>query len=332
MKALLSAALVLVLPFVVAASASAQSTSLVLIPYEQPESTDPHAVTISQELTSDLRAAQVNVVTVAPIDHMTAVVTAAKICADNNASGILVPEGRYEQTMKQIYNPIITIIRAATHVEVRLDEFGCDGVLRWSKTTTGDTARSGVFNVANAGADVDVAFKTALEAAATARGAATIANTVAAASASSATAAAAAAPSNYLLVPFEEPGVADPRAPDMTHSLLKQLQDRKLEVKLGLPLDHLTTVSSAATLCAASGTQAILVPSIRIEQSGFNGRSHAALRLTLLSCSGSILGQGAGEADMGQIFMRNFGASVVGVAERAMIPAEDQLFPNTKAH
>ncbi|MGA3035845.1 MAG: hypothetical protein ABSE64_00045 [Vulcanimicrobiaceae bacterium] len=331
MKALLSAAVISALSLLTAASASAQSANFVLIPYEQPGSTDPHAVAITQELTSDLRAAMVNVVAVAPIDHMTAVASAAKICADTNASGILVPEGRYEQTMKQIYNPIVTIIRAATHVEFRLDEFGCDGALRWTKTTTGDTARSGVFNVSNAGADIDAAFTTAVKEAATARGAATIGNTVPVASQSIATVAAA-APSNYLFVPFEEPGVADPRASDMTHSLLKQLQDRKLDVKLGSSVDHLTTLSSAGALCTASGTQAILVPSIRIEQSGFSGRSHASLRLTLLSCSGSILAQGAGEADMGQMFLRNFGASVVGVAERAMIPAEDQLFPSTKAH
>ena len=86
-------------------------------------------------------------------------------------------------------------------------------------------------------------------------------------------------------------------------------------------------VTSAQQLCAANGVQAIIVPDVRIEQSSSKGRSHAALRLSLMSCTGSVLGHGSGEADMGGV-MNNFGAAVVGVSERAMSPAIDQLFPN----
>jgi hypothetical protein len=115
----------------------------------------------------------------------------------------------------------------------------------------------------------------------------------------------------------------------MTHSLLTQLQGRKLDAKVGPPLDHFTAVTNAPQLCSGSGAQAIIVPNVRIEQSSATGRSHAAMRLSLLSCTGSLLGRGVSEADVGQVFMRNFGATVVGVAERAMIPALDQLFPST---
>ena len=43
----------------------------------------------------------------------------------------------------------------------------------------------------------------------------------------------------------------------------------------------------------------------------------------------NVIGHGTGEADMGNGFIVNFGAAVVGVTERAMAPAIDQLFPAT---
>ncbi len=168
-----------------------------------------------------------------------------------------------------------------------------------------------------------------MQAAATARGAGSVPQTpVTPVPAATASSAATASPSTYLLLPFEQPGIADPRGADMTHSLLTQLQEHKLDVKVGTPLDHLAAITGAQQLCTGSGAQAIIVPNVRIEQSSFKGRSHASLRLSLLSCTGSLLGHGAAEADMGQVFIRNFGASVVGVTERAMGPAIEQLFPN----
>jgi hypothetical protein len=46
---------------------------------------------------------------------------------------------------------------------------------------------------------------------------------------------------------------------------------------------------------------------------------------------GTIVRQAAGEAGMGQAFIRNFGAAIVGVSERAMIPAIDQLLKPEEA-
>lgn len=310
------------------AAPSSSPAKLVLLPYESPGSTDPHAAAISQTLAADLAAAGVAVTSIAAVDHLDAVANAAKICADNGATGILVPEGRYEQTKKVIPAPFVTILRYPTHVEFRLDEIGCDGAVRWSTTTTGDEAPTGAFSVGNLGAAVDAAFRTAIQAASTARAGANIApSAVPAAAAAPVSAAPPATPSSYLLVPFEQPGIGDPRGADITRSLLTKLQEHKLDVKAGTPIDHFSAVANAAQLCTASGTQAIVVPDVRVEQSSVTGRSHAQLRLTLLSCSGSVLGHGTAEADMGQAFMGNFGATVVGVSERAMGPAIDQLFP-----
>jgi hypothetical protein len=223
--------------------------------------------------------------------------------------------------------PFVTILRYPTHVELRLDEIGCDGTVRWTTTTTGDEAPTGAFSVGNLGAAVDAAFRTAIDAAAHARAGASIAQSPAP-PAATAPASPAPAPSTYLLIPFEQPGIADPRGADVTHSLLTQLQQHKLDVKVFDPIDHFTAVARAPQLCAGTGTQAIIVPNVRVEQSSATGRSHASLHHSLLSCGGSVLGHGAAEADMGNGFIGNFGAAVVGVSERAMGPAIEQLFPN----
>ena len=222
----------------------------------------------------------------------------------------------------------MTILRYPTHVDFRLDEIGCNGAVRWSTTTVGDEAPTGAFSVGNLGAAVDAAFRTAVQAAATTRAAANVAQTPATVAAAPAATAAAttAAPSTYLLIPFEQPGIADPRGPDVTHSLLARLQERKLDVKTASPVDHYAVVANAPALCTNVGAQAIIVPDVRVEQSSVTGRSHASLRLTMLSCAGAVLAHGTAEADMGQAFMVNFGATVVGVSERAMNPAIDQLF------
>jgi hypothetical protein len=274
------------------------------------------------------------VTSLAAVDHLEAVTNAAKICADNNATGILVAEGRYEQTHKVIPAPFVTILRYPTHVELRLDEIGCDGGVRWTTTTTGDEAPSGAFSVGNLGAAVDAAFRKAAHDAVAARATASAAQTapIAVAVVAPASPAAPAAPvSTYVLVPFEQPGIADPRGADVTHSLLTQLQARKLDVKTVAPIDHFAAVANAPRLCTDNAAQAILVPNVRVEQSSATGRSHAALRLSLLSCTGALVRQSTAEADMGNGFLGNFGSAVVGVAERAMGPALDQLFPNAPA-
>ncbi|MBV8150746.1 MAG: hypothetical protein JOY59_04250 [Candidatus Eremiobacteraeota bacterium] len=310
------------------AAAAASAQPLVLVPYEEPGSKDPHAATISQTLQEQFGAAGLTVKAIAPIDHLSAVASAAKICADNNVTGILIPEARYEQTKKVIPTPFVTVLRYPTHAEFRLDQIGCDGSVRWTTTAVGDQAPAGAFSVGNLGAAVDAALKTAEQTAVAARAAASVAAPPAAAPVAAVPVPATV--SSYLLVPFEQPGIADPHASDLTNSLQTKLKEHKLDVKTGAPVDHLSVVSTASQLCTSSGAQAIIVPGVRIEQSSVTGRSHAAMRLTLMSCGGTIVRESTAEADMGQAFMYNFGAAVVNVSEQAMSPAIDQLFPASK--
>lgn len=90
-------------------------------------------------------------------------------------------------------------------------------------------------------------------------------------------------------------------------------------------IDHLTAIATAPSLCSTYKAQAIIEPNIRIEQSSYTGRSYAALRLTQIACDGALTSTGAGTADMGSGFSRNFGAAAVGVSERAMDPAIDGM-------
>ena len=314
----------------VGSASSAPVKSYVLIPYQEPDSTDPHAAAITQMLNKELTAAGVNTTLSAPIDHLAAVSSAATICAQNHATAILIPEGRYEQTMKRFsISFFLTVLRYPTHAEFRLDEIGCDGNMSWGTVTTGDRAPSGVDSVGNLGTAVDGAFGSAVHDA--------VRNFVGAPipAEPSALVTPAVGPlpsgaiTTYLLLPIRQPGIADPRADDITHSLLLKLQQRNFTVDLGTPIDHLSSVSGATGLCASAKAQAIVVPDVRIEQSSYTGHSYASMHLTLLNCNGAIIGRGEAQANMGSGFINNFGAAAVGVSERAMGPALDQLFPAT---
>jgi len=324
--AMLAACAALLLP----AGAHAQSAPaasgrvLVLVPFEGPATTDSHGPPITQTVAATLTAQGDTIKTVAPMDHLDAVTQAAALCSANGAVGIVIPEGRFEQTRKVIPAPFVTVLRYPTHAEIRLDEIACDGGLRRSTTGVGDTARTGAFSVGNLGSAVDEAFRDAIAIAG-----ASFATTPASGALVLAPAPAAAiAPSTvYVEIPFQQPQVDDPYGEDLSRSLFEHLQKHsKVTVTLGKPVDHLAVISTASAICAAAGAGAIVVPDVRIEQSTFTGRSHSELRLALVSCDGRVLAKGTSEADMGNGFIVNFGSAVTGVTERALDPALDMLF------
>lgn len=302
-----------------------------LIPYQEPQDDDPHAAAVTVALAADLAASGVTVTTVDPVEHLDAVRNAAQICASHHATALLVPDGRVEQTLKRVAISLVVVLRYPTHAELRLDEVGCDGIVHWSSVATGDEAPSGMYSVGNLGAAVDGAYRTAAKgvSAAFAAGGAAIAAAQTDAPVSPAPTPGASA--SYLVLPFAQPKIEDPYANDITHSFMTQLEQRKIVAKPGASIDALTVIATAPALCAQNGVQGIIVPAMRIEQSSFNGRSHGVVRLALVNCDGTILAHAVGDADMGASgFITNFGARAVGVAERAMIPALDRLFPSTK--
>jgi hypothetical protein len=306
---------------------------LVLVPYqEDPKPGDPHALAITESFGQYLGEAGLPVTTIAPRGHLAAVADAAQICADNHVNGLLIPEGRYVQTRSVSGFGYFVMIEVMTHVEFRVDEIGCDGTIRWSTTTNGDTHSMGhalLGGPANVNAAIDAAFRSAEHDTVRALTGSTVPTAVAAVP-PPAPAPPPAAPSSYLLVPFSQPSFDDEHFDDVTSALLKQLLARNLVVKVGEPIDHLAAISRAPALCQASGAQAIIVPGLRVEQ-GPSGASHAEMHVALVSCIGTVLSWGWSSADTKVLFLGHYDGQITKASEKAMPAVLDQLLAPTTA-
>ena len=310
----------------------------VLVPYEEPGTKDPHALGVTQALTASLGEANITAKPVASMDHLDAVAHAGQLCAQNAATALLIPEGRYEQSEKTTPLPFGFRVKSyPTHVEVRLDAIDCRGTVAWSTRGVGDQSSSGVgfsyvpgtAGAQNLGAAVDECFRNAVKSAVADLAQAPAMPAIDASTVAPPPAAAPAAlPASavYLLLPFAQPGIADPRSDDMTGSLTKALAGRNLAVKAGPSIDRLTTLAQAGALCSQAGANAIVVPSIRLEQTT---KTYGELRLDLVSCDGRLLARGTGTGGAGSGWM-NLGAKMVEASEKATPGALDELFPATK--
>ena len=328
-------------------AAAGPPPALVLLPYEQPGTTDPHAAAVTQALVDGFAQAGMRVKTVAPVDHLQALANARKLCADSGVRGILVAAGRYEQTPDQVVvsggtqsgrRPDLrklpaTIQSYPAHVELRLDELGCDGVVRWTTTATADETLAPTDRGRNVGKVIDEAFLRAAHDAAAARAAAIVAEPEAVRPASARTVPSS-SPTMYALLPYQQPGIADPHGIDITRSLFVRLQRKNLVVNTVTAMDHFEVFARGPSMCATTGAQAIIVPDLRIEQSKDTASTHASLRLSLLSCGGAVLRQASAEADVAHFYTWNLDAAILDVSERAMDAALAKLFPDpaTTAH
>ncbi len=316
--------------------------SLVMLPYEEPGSTDPYATGVTRALMSGFEQAGMRVKLVAPVDHLQAIANARKLCADNGSRGILVAAGRYEQTPEQVVVGAVPIGRRPdlshlqhpvlaypTHVELRLDEVGCDGVVRWTTTTTDDETLPIADRAQTRGVGklVDVAFLQAAHDAAAARAAATVAEPPPPSTAQARTQPSG-APSMYILLPYQQPGIADAHATQITHSLFMRLQRKNIVVDTVPAMDHFEVFARGPGLCAETGAQAIIVPDLRVEQSEFSKSAHASLRLSLLGCNGSVRRQASAEAEIMHPVTWNPDSLILEASEHAMDDALAQLFPD----
>jgi hypothetical protein len=310
---------------------SSAGVVFVLVPYGEPGTKDPHADGETEALEADLKAAGIATAMVAPIDHLRAVAGAVDLCRQNAAAGLLIAEGRYEQTEHTSMIPVlpVQVSKYPSHVELRLDEIDCRSTVVWSAHATGDQtvegANFGFSTAGNVGSAIDTGFRNATAVVVVALTKAPAPNPTQMATSpvpAQSSASSASASNVYLLVPFEQPDLADPRAPDITHSLAAKFQERHLVAKIGSPIDRLTAVATAPALCSGNGATAIVVPSIRLEQTK---RSHAELRLDLLDCNGQVVSSAVSEADIGLGLVYG-GKAMIKVAEDAMDPALDQLF------
>ena len=118
-------------PAPVQTAGPASTPIFVLVPYGEPNNKDPHSDGMTSALQADLTAAHITYTTIPPIDHLQAISQAAQLCAQNKATGLLIAEGRYEQTVHTTMIPLLPMQLSSypSHVEVRLDQFNCNGAV-----------------------------------------------------------------------------------------------------------------------------------------------------------------------------------------------------------
>ncbi len=309
------------------------TTRFLLVPYQEPGSTDPHAAAVTADIATDLAALGIKAVVSTPMNHLRAVADAGRLCSKHHIQELLIPDGRYEQTMKRFsVTFFLTILRYPTHAALRLDEIQCSGRVRASAVATGDDAPSGVDSVGNLGAAVDTAFRIAAKRVVRkiiGAGISTTSSQQTSLPSPTTNIASTAGPHSYLVLPFGQPGIADPRATDISNAFIKRLKRLGFTVRLAPRTDDLRVIAGAVRLCASDAVNGIIVPTIRVEQSEVTGSSYASLRLSLVGCRGTIRRQAEAHARIGSALIVNFGAKAVAVAEQSMKPAIAQLFPNS---
>jgi len=324
-------------PFAARAQNAAPAKTLVLIPYQEPTDTAPLGAHVTAMLLSDLTTAGIKPVSVAPMDHLDAVADAGRICSENNADGILIPEGRSEVTGRLSYFVVASTVTYEWHVDFRLDLVDCRGTVRRSILTTGNKSSTGVLSPVSPGganmraSPLETAFQSAVQSAVGEYVASPTDLAVASAPLTPDPVASPTLTSKLLLIPVGQPGLSDPNAAAVTNAVLTQMKQRKLDVTLGTEIDYLTAFATAEQLCAASGAQGIVIPRLRFFQLPFSGQSRALFRLNLLACNGSPSGYGSGQGDLKKAPKHDFGAAVVEASEQAAGPALDQLFPESKS-
>lgn len=312
-----------------AAVQPAGPAKLLFVPYELPGSSDPYEIAASQNVLSALSGMSVPVARLMPMDGIDALANAAKICSDNGGNGLLIPDGRYQATMK----PGFMSVTVNTHVDFRLVDASCDGVVRWSMTASGEDTVSGMNP--NISGSVNAAYSAAVQRAASARATASIPQAMAAPNPSAT--AAAGPPGAYAVVPFDVLGMADQRKVDLTNSLIARLQAHGVQARATAPLDHFVAVAQAGQLCAGNAAQAVIVPSVRMEAnstSGSGAQPHAVLHLTALNCAGAIVARGVAQGSFrgAMLFFRDPDEAVVSATNDAMDAALAQLLQTRPAN
>jgi hypothetical protein len=309
----------------------------VLVPYQESTENDAFGPKVTAWLLSDLTAAGINAVSIDPIDHLDAVTNAARICSENNAQGLLIPEGRVTLTGSVNYFVLGTAVTHDYHAELRLDLVDCQGAVRHSTVATGDKSSTGVMSPVTpfGGNPTEGPLEAAVQLAAQ-HAVQEYADTPSNLATHSVppTPDAALSPavtSKLLLIPVGQPGLTDPNAAAVTNTVLAQMQQRNLDVTLGTQIDNLTTFADAHRLCTSSGVQGLVVPRLRLFRVASSGPTLALLRLNLFACNGLQNGFGSGQGDLSKGPKRDFGADLIDATKQALIPALDQLFPSTKS-
>lgn len=223
--------------------------------------------------------------TIAPLNHLAVVENAPEICAKAGATAILVPTVRTEQNLKAKNYLVASVVYYATHAELRLSKIRCDGSLAWSVVTTGDKA----YAATNVQAGV-------ADAVAQASGRAVDAYVKRTAERTPPAPLAPIAPipgSKVAIVPFAQPGGADPSLDFATDEALKRYRAKGFDAVVTDPVEHLAATREAPQMCGRYAASKLVMGTLRTEQtSKFSGvATHAEILLTTVDCRGRVVEQ-----------------------------------------
>ena len=148
-------AVVLVLAGGVPANAAPQAGALyVIVPFGEPGDTDPVQNQATQQLSMDLTERQIRSAIAPPIDAIEAVGSAPRLCTEYGATGLLVPQLRFEQSKERNLTGFIPVVggvvsssgafdRSPIRARLKLFLIDCGGAVRWKTFTTANKIHKG---------------------------------------------------------------------------------------------------------------------------------------------------------------------------------------------
>lgn len=141
-----------------AAPAAAQPPLYVIVPFGEPGDTDPQYANATHAFTQDLSDRQVRTTLATPTDAIDAVSNAGAMCGQYGATGLLIPQLRFEQAKERNLTGFIPVVggvisssgafdASPIRARVKLYFVDCRGRVAWKTIATANKVHHGT-NVA----------------------------------------------------------------------------------------------------------------------------------------------------------------------------------------
>jgi hypothetical protein len=126
----------------------------IIIPFGEPGETDPVQNNATQQFSVDLSERQIRSQIAPPIDAVEAVGAAGRLCGEYGATGLLVPQLRFEQSKERNLTGFIPVVggvvsssgafdRSPIRARLKLFLIDCTGAVRWKTFTTANKVHKG---------------------------------------------------------------------------------------------------------------------------------------------------------------------------------------------
>lgn len=138
----------------VAIDQAAPGPLYVIVPFGDPGDTDPVLKNATKQFSADLSERRIRSAIATPIDAIEAVGTARQLCDSYNASGLLIPQLRFEQSKERNLTGFLPVVggvvsssgvfdRSPIRASLRLYLIDCTGVVRWKTYATANKVHKG---------------------------------------------------------------------------------------------------------------------------------------------------------------------------------------------